>query len=223
MLGPFIDTIVICTMTASVIIITGTWRNEAIGRVVQVDSAKAVLQIDVAKDIVPGDSLLLKRWVEKRPVTTATFTVKRLREGKAYGSLQPVHRLSPNEGDSVHRAVEGATLASYAFDQAIPGFGKYFVSLGIMLFAFSTMISWSYYGDRCTEYIFGPRAILPYRYLYVAAILVGALFKLQPVLDFSDVMFALMVIPNLIATIALAPIVVRDTRDYFRRMEGEAS
>jgi len=221
MLGPFIDTIVICSMTATVIIITGTWRNDAIGRVVRTDTDQAVLTLEDTKDIVPGDRLLLKRVMEGRPETTATFTVKELSDGAVSGAAKPEKSLQPQPGDTVHRAVQGATLASHAFDRAIPGFGKYIVSMGVLLFAFSTMISWSYYGERCTEYVLGAKAITPYRYLYVIAILVGALFKLQPVLDFSDITFALMVIPNLIATLALVPVVLRDTRDYFSRMQSE--
>ncbi|MCK5640333.1 MAG: sodium:alanine symporter family protein [Gammaproteobacteria bacterium] len=139
MLGTFIDTIIICTMTALVIIITGVWTS--------------------------GDN--------------------------------------------------GAALSALAFSTALPGIGSHIVTFGIMVFAFTTVLGWSYYGERCAEFIFGVRAIMPYRILWLVAIPLGAMGKLTLVWLMADVLNGLMAIPNLIALIALSPVVFAITREYF--------
>lgn len=111
----------------------------------------------------------------------------------------------------------GAALSSMAFERALPGFGGYVVSLGLAIFAFTTLLGWSFYGEKCTEYLFGVRAIRPFRILWVLAIPVGAMAQEQ--LDFvwlvADTLNALMALPNLIALLLLSPVVFRLTRDYF--------
>ena len=141
MMGPLIDTLVICTMTALVIIITGEWT------------------------------------------------------GKATSSV----------------------LTKNAFNAGIPYFGGVIVSVGLILFAISTAISWSYYGNRCAEYLFGSRAIMPYRWIYVVALFVGAVVRLEFVWNFSDITLGLMSLPNLIAIIALSGVVISLSKDYFSR------
>jgi AGCS family alanine or glycine:cation symporter len=95
--------------------------------------------------------------------------------------------------------------------------GGKLVALGVVFFAFSTLISWSYYGDRAADYLLGKKAVRPYRYLYLLFIILGAAIKLGTVIDFCDAMNGLMAIPNLIALVALSPIVANLTRDYFQR------
>ena len=141
MMGPLIDTLIICTMTALVIIITGEWT------------------------------------------------------GKATSSV----------------------LTKNAFNAGIPYFGGVIVSIGLILFSISTAISWSYYGNRCAEYLFGSRAIMPYRWIYVVALFVGAVVRLEFVWNFSDITLGLMSLPNLIAIIALSGVVISLTKDYFSR------
>jgi AGCS family alanine or glycine:cation symporter len=146
MLGPFIDTLVICTMTALVIIVTGA------------------------------------------------FTVT-----GADGS-----------------GLTGAVLTKAAFKAGMPfAGGEYIVTIGIIFFAFSTVIGWSYYGDRCIDYLFGQKAVLPYRVIYCLIIPVGATIKLATVWTISDIFNALMAWPNLIGLIFLSPVVVRMTKEYF--------
>ena len=140
MLGTFIDTIVVCTMTALVIILTGAWTS--------------------------GEN--------------------------------------------------GAALSTHAFNLAMPGVGSYVVTLGLVVFAFTTVLGWSYYGERCAEFLFGIRVILPYRILWLVAIMIGALGKLEIIWLLADVLNGLMAIPNLIALIGLSPVVFQLTRDYFR-------
>ncbi|MBT6563407.1 MAG: sodium:alanine symporter family protein [Candidatus Scalindua sp.] len=141
MMGPLIDTLIICTMTALVIIISGEWTGNA----------------------------------------------------------------------------NSSVLTKNAFNAGIPYFGSIIVSIGLILFAISTAISWSYYGDRCAEYLFGRRAIMPYRWIYVVALFVGAVVRLEFVWNFSDITLGLMALPNLIAIIALSGVVISLTKDYFSR------
>jgi AGCS family alanine or glycine:cation symporter len=141
MLGTFIDTIVLCTMTALVIILTGSWSS--------------------------GET--------------------------------------------------GAALSTLAFSQGLPDVGQYIVTFGLAIFAFTTVLGWSYYGERCAEFLFGVRIILPYRLLWLVAIMLGALGKLEIVWLFADVLNGLMAIPNLIALVALSPVVFQLTRAHFSK------
>ncbi len=136
MLGTFIDTLIVCTMTAVVIIITGAWTS--------------------------GEN--------------------------------------------------GATLTALAFERALP-FGNYIVVFSLMVFAFTTILGWSYYGERCAEYLFGPKAITPFRVLWCAAIPVGALTGLEIIWLMADIMNALMAVPNLLALLLLSPIIFKITSD----------
>jgi len=120
----------------------------------------------------------------------------------------------------VHTSDEtGAVLTALAFDTGLPGKGGFIVATGIVLFAFSTAISWSYYGDRSVEYLFGPRLgprmVMPYRVLFCILLPVGAATELTTVWTLSDITNALMAWPNLVALLGLSPLVVRLTREYF--------
>jgi AGCS family alanine or glycine:cation symporter len=141
MMGTFIDTIIICSMTALVIILTGVWDS----------------------------------------------------------------------------GVTGAPLSSLAFDTGLPGVGKYIVSFGILVFAFTTMLGWSYYGERCGEYLFGVKIIVPFRIAWVLAVFVGSTFDLEFVWLLADALNGLMAIPNLIALLLLSPVIFQVTRDYFNK------
>jgi len=145
MIGPFIDTIVVCSITALVIVCTGVYREIAV-------------------------------------------------KGQLTGA---------------------------AFNAALPGSGIV-VSFGILLFAFSTLVAWSYYGDRAADYLFGHGAVRIYRWAYVGFILIGAWRPLDDIINFCDGMNALMAFPNLIALIALSPVVVKLTKDYFVRQKIES-
>ncbi|MFC1668776.1 alanine/glycine:cation symporter family protein [Spirochaetota bacterium] len=141
MLGPFIDTIVICTMTALVIIISGKWET----------------------------------------------------------------------------GLDGATLSSASFTSTLPYAGRYVVSIGLAVFAFTTLIGWSYYGDRSTEFLIGQKAVIYYRIIFVVLIPIGAILELKTVWGLCDIANALMALPNLIGVIALSGIVTKMTRDYMKK------
>jgi AGCS family alanine or glycine:cation symporter len=138
MLGTFIDTILVCTMTALVIVLTGSWTT-----------------------------------------------------GKT-----------------------GAALATHAFDSGLPQVGGVVVTLGLMVFAFTTLLGWSYYGERCAEYLLGVRAIQPFRMVWVILIPIGAMGDLGWVWLVADILNGLMAVPNLIALLALSPIIFQVTRDH---------
>ncbi len=114
----------------------------------------------------------------------------------------------------------GAELTGFAFDTAIAGFGKYMVTLGVCLFAFSTMISWSYYGEKGVEFLFGGRAILPYKIMFVVAVFSGCVIQdFATVYDFSDAMTGLTVFCNLPACLILLPTLTRAARMYFNKLD----
>lgn len=111
----------------------------------------------------------------------------------------------------------GATLSSLAFETALPGFGGYIVTLGLSIFAFTTLLGWSFYGEKCVEYLFGIRSIVPFRILWVIAIPIGAVAKLSFIWLVADTLNALMALPNLVALLLLSPMVFKLTREYFSR------
>ncbi|MGV0580617.1 sodium:alanine symporter family protein [Mycolicibacterium elephantis] len=115
---------------------------------------------------------------------------------------------------------EAASFTARAFAEGLPGsWGSVIVTLSVIFFAFSTLLGWSYYGERCVEYLFGRKLVVPYRILFIIVIYIGATTALQTVWTFSDVMNGLMALPNLIGLIILAPMVYRETRAYFRGEE----
>jgi AGCS family alanine or glycine:cation symporter len=144
MLGTFIDTIIICTITGLVIITSGVWTS--------------------------GES--------------------------------------------------GAALTSMAFQRALPGFGNYIVAISLAVFAFTTTLGWSFYGERCVEFLFGVRAILPYRVLWILAIPLGATVNLGIIWLVADTLNAMMALPNLIALLLLSPVVFRLTREHFEKQKA---
>lgn len=115
--------------------------------------------------------------------------------------------------------LNGAPLTTGAFEMGFAG-GKYVVTIGIMLFAYSTILGWCYYGERSVEYLAGVKAVKPYRILFVCAVLVGTQVKLDFVWALADTFNGMMAIPNLIGLICLSPVIVRETKDYFARQNG---
>jgi AGCS family alanine or glycine:cation symporter len=109
----------------------------------------------------------------------------------------------------------GADLTAHSFGKALGGAGDLIVTIAVVLFAVSTGISWSYYGDRATEYVFGSGAIPIYRWVFVACFFLGSILPLQAVWTYGDVALGLMSFPNLIALILLSGSVVAMTRKYF--------
>jgi AGCS family alanine or glycine:cation symporter len=117
----------------------------------------------------------------------------------------------------------GTALSAAAFG-TLPVVGPVVLTVGLLTFVFSTLLGWSYYGEKACEYLFGVRAIRPYRWLWVVAVFVGSVLPLPVVWAAADITNALMAIPNLIALLALSGVVVRETRTYLweDRLDDEA-
>ena len=115
-------------------------------------------------------------------------------------------------------AAASAALTQAAFAE-IRGVGPIVLTVGLLTFVFSTILGWSYYGEKAAEYIFGPRVIRPYRFAWVAAVMVGSVTSLQAVWDFADIANGLMAIPNLVSLLALSGVIVAETRKYLWEAE----
>ena len=113
-----------------------------------------------------------------------------------------------------HSGEAGAAVTTLAFSEVLP-FGDKIVALCLTLFAFTTILGWSYYGERCAEFLFGVKVITPFRALWVVAVFVGAVIHLDKVWAIADTLNGMMAIPNLIALLLLSPVVFRLTRAYF--------
>ena len=111
----------------------------------------------------------------------------------------------------------GAPLTSLAFSSALPGIGEYIVSIGLALFAFTTLLGWSFYSEKCAQYLFGDKIILPFRIAWIIAIFLGPIASLKFVWLLADTLNALMAIPNLIALLVLSPVVVKLSKEYFSK------
>lgn len=111
----------------------------------------------------------------------------------------------------------GAALTTAAFNEGIPGVGGYIVSIGIVLFAYSTIIGWEYYGERCAEYVFGPKVITPYRLIWIPFVVIGAIGGLEDLWALADTLNGLMAIPNLIGVLLLSGTVFKLTKDFFAK------
>ncbi len=238
LLGPFVDTIVICTMTGLVIIATGSWEahhpanldlnHPEVSYVVddQIYSRAAVPEAGVpvvitVKDGLPQDGSFLYYGFA---VDTIYADASRL--ALFNGSITFVDgvAVATDDAEMVHTHLNtaviqnGAPLTAAAFERGLaplfPG-GGYLVTICVFLFAISTSISWSYYGERSIHYLFGDRSIFYYRMMYVTMHFFGAILTLGLVWTFGDIMLGLMTFPNLIALFALSGVVYKATKKYF--------
>ncbi|MCH1570763.1 MAG: alanine:cation symporter family protein, partial [Longimicrobiales bacterium] len=244
LLEPLIDTIVICTLTGLVIVITGTheqrfptevtlsggditWTAEVEPNRYGGVDAPETIEIANGRHVSTGLGAALVSWHEvsvdmlytdvgQTQLFTGTVYPNRgeavTADGTTYASLY---------GDAVEN---GAPVTAAAFRQGLAplgDWGHFIVVLGVLLFGISTAISWSYYGDRCAYYLFGSSAILPYKALFVFAHFMGAAIPLAVVWALGDVALAIVIWPNLIALIFLAPVVAKETRSYFERKPYE--
>jgi len=122
--------------------------------------------------------------------------------------------------DAAGELLNGSPMTAYAFAEGLSflgGWGSYIVTFGVVLFAISTAISWSYYGDRGAQFLWGDKAIRPYKMVYVVMVFLGGVFSLEIVWGFGDIALGLMAIPNLLAIILLAGKVKQLKDDYFGR------
>jgi len=244
LLEPFIDTLVICTMTGLVVIMTGSYHERypteitlgggdisysalAEGNHYEGVTAPAQIAVVDGRHVNTGVGAPLVSWHE---VGLDEMFVDEAMQMPFSGTVYPDRGEAVDDQGttrtSLHAmAVEsGAPLTMQAFREGlapIGDWGHYIVLLGVLLFAVSTAISWSYYGDRCANYLFGHGMVLPYKGVFVLMHFMGAVIPLAVVWAMGDVALAIVIVPNLVALILLAPKVVAETRSYFERKPWE--
>ncbi|HEM4881897.1 TPA: sodium:alanine symporter family protein [Streptococcus suis] len=113
--------------------------------------------------------------------------------------------------------LEGAPLTQAAFATVFGNTGSIALTISLVLFAFTTILGWSYYGERCIEFLFGTKAILLYRLVFVTMVALGGFLKLDLIWTIADIVNGLMALPNLIALLALSPVIIKETRQYFAK------
>ena len=116
----------------------------------------------------------------------------------------------------------GGVLTTLAFDQ-IPYIGPMILVFGIILFAYSTVLGWAYYGERCVEYCLGKKALVPYRVLYTVVAAIAPVVALDLVWTIADILNALMAIPNLVAVLLLSPVIMKETRKYINNLDAHSN
>ena len=238
LLEPFIDTIVICTITALVVLTTGVWKDkvdstllmgegdlsyvaEIDGRYQPVDSEDIpnAITIDQGTPVTDANNGVMFAWHE---VPVGQFFVDEDQTIPFTGIIDTqIGMAVDSDGQTQYEklygpAVEnGAPMTVKAFEEVLGGLGKYLVILCVFLFAISTAISWSYYGDRCSMYLFGKSSILPYKVVFVAMHFIGAVAGLNTIWGIGDTALALVTIPNVLALVLLSGIAKKLTDDYF--------
>lgn len=131
-----------------------------------------------------------------------------------------VSTIMKNPVINANEITDGGVLTSLAFDQ-IPIIGPLILVVGIISFAFSTILGWAYYGERCVEYFAGKKGLIPYRVLYIAVAVIAPVVALDVVWDIADILNALMAIPNLIAVLLLSPVIVKETKKYLDNLDAK--
>lgn len=130
-----------------------------------------------------------------------------------------VSTIMKNPAINADQIADGGELTTLAFGQ-IPFFGPFILVVGIISFAYSTILGWAYYGERCVEYFAGKKGLFPYRVLYIAVSLIAPVLALDLVWKIADILNALMAIPNLIAVLLLSPVIVKETRKYIHNLDA---
>ena len=131
-----------------------------------------------------------------------------------------VSTIMKNPAINANEITDGGVLTSLAFDQ-IPIIGPLILVVGIISFAFSTILGWAYYGERCVEYFAGKKGLIPYRVLYIVVAVIAPVVALDVVWDIADILNALMAIPNLIAVLLLSPVIVKETKKYLDDLDAK--
>ena len=129
-----------------------------------------------------------------------------------------VTTIMKNPDINMDQFTDGSQMTTAAFGQ-IPVLGPLILVVGIITFAYSTILGWSYYGERCCEYLFGQKGMLPYKALFVAVIAIGPVLSLDLVWTIANILNALMAVPNLIAVLLLSGVIARDTRHYLKNLD----
>lgn len=263
-LEPFIDTCMVCTLTALVILCTGTWNREAVG---EFQGEIALEKVIERRTPAGGEPVEMVHWTVSAPTSVEalpelpapaswlphnSFYLLARAEGRKHlhrgsnlvrivGHIQEDRSIQwepveldaedwdapPTQlalvGKGVHQDLVGASLTGHAFDRAVPGLGKWLVTITCWLFAISTLISWSYYGEQGSIFLFGPRSVMPYKVLYcaltVVATLPGFVTSANELGNLSDLGTGVMLLANVPIILLMSPQAMRAFRDYFQRLD----
>ncbi|MDD9890278.1 MAG: AGCS family amino acid carrier protein [Gammaproteobacteria bacterium] len=246
-LEPFIDTIVICTITGLVILSSGVWMEKFENEFQRADMNFVAGQFSESE---PADIEQLFAYLNGDESSVASFSgninvvngqaqnnneftlinARSLAENFVFsneqGPLSGAIAVTDGSLDDTSIIVTGDSLlhsvplTTQAFTRGFFGdYGQYIVSLGLMLFAFSTAIAWSYYGDRAMTYLFGPKSVLPYRIVYVLGFFYAALADTTIVWNVSLITIVLMTVPNLVGILLMRREMKQTVNDYWERTE----
>ncbi|MDC2971741.1 sodium:alanine symporter family protein [Gammaproteobacteria bacterium] len=240
-LEPFIDTIVVCSVTALVILSSGVWTQKFENTF---DRTSMKIVAGLYNDSEASDVEQLTRFVQGMPSTISEYSGEIVIEGgelvsnnvtiihkrsvaedvKFYRDNLPVNdTLIVEQGDLLERGyeitgkslIDSAELTAKAFSQgSLREYGGYLVAIALLLFAFSTAIAWCYYGDRSTAYVFGEKGVFWYRNIYVICFILAAVIDTEVVWNIAYVVVALVSIPNLIAIFVLRKVMKQDVDGY---------
>ena len=242
MLGPFIDTIVVCTLTALTIISTGQWEkkiddlkqpsillnyqnNEGVHRI-ELQALEQASDTKLSTETI-GEELAfnITQSSDSIQITLPSITAK---DSLQISSLDLIGNIPITLTKKVEQGMvqivikenqsQGVTVTAKAFEASFPGIGSYLLLLCIFFFAVTSLFSYCWYGSRCLGFMIGENRAHYYNYFYVATIVIGATSSLAAIISLIDGAFAVMSIPTMISAILLAPKVRKATADYFSKL-----
>lgn len=231
-LGPFIDTLVVCTITALVIITTGVWEQKHPEQL-KLNSVGINYTFDETSQqqntLIVENGVIQNGEIIRNDFPIDTLYVNSAQTETFSGEIEvgdqiQAYNLKKEEVDIIYGNIieNGAPLTAKGFEAGlaplIPG-GQHIVNLAVLLFAISTTISWSYYGDRSIQYLLGDKSIIYYKYFYVVLNFIGATLPLATVWMIGDIALGLMTFPNIIALFALSGTVYTAAQKYFKKMD----
>ncbi|MFP8487880.1 alanine/glycine:cation symporter family protein [Gracilimonas sp. Q87] len=228
LLEPFIDTILVCTMTGLVIVATGVWEERHDMVYEPANSNNTVVVDDGNEVLIIEEGAPLNGTVLRNDFETGIFFLDLETREEFSGTLNIATGTFTDEAGNVVATVytsiieNGAPLTSLAFEKGLAPifpYGKHLVTFCVLLFGISTAISWSYYGDRSIQYLAGDKSIMYYKVVYLGMHFLGAIFPLATVWAIGDIALGLMTFPNIIALFALSGSVAVASKKYFNKMD----
>lgn len=244
LLEPFIDTVVICMLTGTMILSSGVWTEKFDNKFQQSDMLVLNNTYSWAKDVrnaiddeeqyfnglmVVRNGVVIDKMVTVINSNSIADDVNILCNDEPFSGMINVIKGTPilrtSEGDEIEvygkSLIHSAPLTIKAFSSSWFGdFGEYIVTLSLLLFAFSTTIAWSYYGDRASVYLFGPKAVVPFRVIYVVGFFIGSFTDTAIVWSIASIGIVFMSMPNLIGILALHKEVKQEMKNYIANMDN---